>query len=419
MNSIPNGTPPRPWQILYLLLTLLVVHSTQFFSPSSCAARSGIEKKVLQLIASDAFIDLKEDRRCHYPDTYRVYLVDNFEQQVQLVPEVATSHGDLLKRLLLSGRSDILIEEINSSLEKGLAQIIDQLANGGCADAVISSIPGSNYTYAQVSTLLINPIALGPENILRYKAALAQLITTIAFHGFPSAQWLEGIDINPVKLLNDTRKIAYISALGHFSVPVFLPYGNVDTEHKGQRKDVNLLSLSDNSKVFSALDQHGNKVFRYPYSPLSTGSEQAFYTMFECPDKEDPYIAHLDIDNDGFADYSYRRKGGLGYRNDRGRLSSTPPSLQPEEFITLLGDLPARSACQLRASTVINSEQFRSLKLHCRLDCAPQPLRSFVWLNPSGSGGCFSFDAQCRPKGQLKGTSVIPPLKIKELLQAR
>lgn len=407
-----DNTPGFPG----LPFALLIFCAVQLLAPSSGNARSGIEKMVMQLIASDAFVELKGDRRCHDPATYQVFLVDNFEQQVQLVPEVLTSHGELLRRLLLSGRPDIRIEAIDSSLEKGLAQIVYRLANGDCADAVISSIPGSNYTYAQISTLLINPVELGPDNILSYKDTLLQLIRNIAFHGFPSAQWLEGLDVNPVKLANDTRKIAYISALGHFSVPVILPYGNADTDYKGQRKDVNLLSLSDNSLAFSALDQHGNKVFRYPYSPLSAGSEQAFYTMFECPDRDAPYVAHLDLDGDGTPDYSYRRKGGLGYRNDRGRLSYTPPPLLPEEYDAVKRGTSPWSDCQISGSAVINSEQFRTLKQQCQIDCQPQILRSFVWLNPPGSGNCFSFDAQCVPKGLLRGTSVIPPLKIKELL---
>lgn len=419
MDSMPGKSLPLSWPDLYLLFVTLACYLAGFIFPSPCPARSGIEKKVLQLISSDSFIERRWDRRCQYPDSYLVYLVDNFEQKVELVPEVTTSHGELLKRLLLSGRKDILIEEINSSLEKGLALIIDRLANGGCADAVISSIPGSNYTYAQVSTLLINPVELGPDNIQTYKARLAHLIQKIAFQGFPSTQWLERLDINPAKLMNDTRKIAYISALGHFSVPVILPYGNADTDYKGQPKDVNLLGLSDNSKIFSALDQHGNKVSRYPYSPLSSGSEKASYTMFECPDKQDPFTAHLDIDDDGFAEYSYRRSEGLVYRNDRGKLISTPPPLQPEEFQALINNIAARPGCQLPASAVINAKQFRSLKLQCHLDCEPHPLQSFVWLNPYGSEGCITYEAHCQPKGQLRGTSLIPPLKVKELLPAR
>jgi hypothetical protein len=98
----------------------------------------------------------------------------------------------------------------------------------------------------------------------------------------PSAEWLEKIDVNLAKLRNDALKFLYIEALGRFNVPVILPYGNPDTLYKGQIKTVNLLSLASNACVYSALDQEGDRVEGFPYSPLSSGDERAVYNIVEC-----------------------------------------------------------------------------------------------------------------------------------------
>lgn len=96
-----------------------------------------IEKKMLKYIASDAFGTFQADQRCRGQGRYRVYLIDDFEQDVDIVPEIRTSHGEMLSRLLQSGRNDIAVTTFNTALSKGLAQIIDQLRNGTCIDAII------------------------------------------------------------------------------------------------------------------------------------------------------------------------------------------------------------------------------------------------------------------------------------------
>ena len=62
----------------------------------------------------------------------RVYLIDNFEQDLYLVPEVRTSHGDMLLRLLQAGRDDIQVRILNTSLSKRLALVIQDLLEGVC-----------------------------------------------------------------------------------------------------------------------------------------------------------------------------------------------------------------------------------------------------------------------------------------------
>ena len=90
---------------------------------------------------------------------------------------------------------------------------------------------------------------LTSENILAYRNELKELLTHIAFGGFPPWNSLERVDANPSKLQNDARKLAFIEAIGQFNVPVLLPYGNPDTRHQGEAKSVNLLSLSSHALV--------------------------------------------------------------------------------------------------------------------------------------------------------------------------
>lgn len=72
-----------------------------------------------------------------FTDFKKSVWIDDFEQNVDIVPEIRTSHGEMLSRLLQSGRNDIAVTTFNTALSKGLAQIIDQLRNGACIDAII------------------------------------------------------------------------------------------------------------------------------------------------------------------------------------------------------------------------------------------------------------------------------------------
>ena len=99
-------------------------------------------------------------------------MIDNFEQPVALIPEITTTHGELVKKILVSGRNDIIVKTLNTSLSKGLASVLENLMQGVCADAVISSIPGSNYSYSQINSFFSNETVIHEDNILDYQEDL-------------------------------------------------------------------------------------------------------------------------------------------------------------------------------------------------------------------------------------------------------
>ena len=388
-----------------------------FASAVRAQGQGGVdEKSAWKMIASDQFHNRQTDRRCRDRKTYRIYLIDNFEQSIRLVPEIATSHGEMLVRLLRAGREDFDIRVLNTSLSKGLAQVVNDLANGGCVDAVVSAIPGSNYTYDQISSLFEYRRIIGPENILDHRSELRQLLRDIAFKGFPSVEWLETIDVNSVKLRNDARKFAYIEALGRFNVPVILPYGNADARHRGRIRVVNLLSLAANARVYSALDREGRRVAGFPYSPLSSGDETAVFRIVECPHPADPFKAVLDIDDDGHRDYVFFRTGAIAFRNALGELDFAPPLTRQDAFVRWRDQVAGPTECRIDASIVLTAAQFRELRKHCPNSLARDVSQPYVWLNAPGRERIFEFAPACWARGTISGTSVIPPYKLKEML---
>lgn len=108
--------------------------------------------------------------------------------------------------MLLSGRSDIDVEEFNISLGRGLAGVFEEVVDGRCTDAVVSSIPGSNYTYRQVSSILANSIELDSENILEHRQELLDILMKIAVSVFPSVKWLQNVQVIPIKLREDASR---------------------------------------------------------------------------------------------------------------------------------------------------------------------------------------------------------------------
>ncbi len=374
------------------------------------------EEKIRHYVASEDFQTFQADQRCHDRRTYRVYLIDNFEQALHLVPEVLTSHGEMLVRLMQAGRDDIDIRVLNTSLSKGLARVIHDLAAGGCADAVVSAIPGSNYTYEQISSLFAYRIEIAPENILYHRGALRRLLREIALKGFPSVEWLQTIDVNSVKLRNDARKFVFIEALGKFGIPVILPYGNADARHRGQIRAVNLLSLAANARVYSALDQKGERVAGFPYSPLSAGDETAVFSIVECPHPEDPFKAVLDINDDGFRDYTFFRSGRIAFHNADGGLDFAPPVMRQNAYVKWRDKIRHAPTCRLDAPVVLTAAQYRDLQRHCPNLPYRDPTRPYIWLNAPGKNRVFEFAPACWVRGTISGTSVIPPYKTKELL---
>ena len=245
---------------------------------------------------------------------------------------------------------------------------------------------------------------------------MRKLLRNIAFKGFPSVEWLQRIDVNSIKLRNDARKFVFIEALGRFNVPVILPYGNPDARHKGHVRSVNLLSLAVNARVYSALDQRGERVRGYPYSPLSAGDEPAVYTIEECPHPDDPFKAVLDINEDGTKDYTFFRDGQIAYRDEHGVLDFAPPLLKQEKFVRWLARIEEDPDRRFDREIVLTTAQYRELiHLHPMAFDRP-PSKSYVWLNSPQHGHVYAFDPVCWDRGKISGTSVIPPHKLKELL---
>lgn len=401
--------------VKFILAALFLVHLSCGEAGASIRGVQ-IEKKILEFILSDEFFTLQRDRRCHDEKKYSVYLIDNFGQEIDIIPEINTSHGEMVQKLLLSGRDDINVIVLNTALSKGLAQVINALKNGACVDAVISSTPGSNYTYDQISSLFFNQEQLDRDNILEYKVKLEKLIRQIAISGFPSVAWLDQIDLNSIKLRNDALKYIFIEALGKVKVPVILPYGNIDTTHKDEIKNINLLSLANNAKVYSALDQNGMRIKGFPYSPLSSGDERSVYEIIECPHPEDPFKAVIDINSDGHPDYTIVRKHKIAYHDKHGNLLYAPPVLSTKEFKELSAKIDNNRYYRIEKEVVLTATQLSILKKNYPGRFQFSSTKPYIWLNSRRYGPFYNFEAQCWKRGKIMGTSVIPPNKVKEFL---
>lgn len=397
----------RQW--LSCLLVLLAILSVLDISE----ARETLEQRALGYSPTGTEQDF-----CTSEAGFSVYLIDNFDQQMTLVPELRTSHGEVVRAMLTSGRSDIHIRSFNTSLAKGLAKAVLDLASGVCIDAVVSAIPGSNYSYNQVSTLLSGTVQLSPQNIVEYKYAVRNQLLNIATHGFPSVSWLNRLDANPAKLREDAYKVAIIEKLSGMGVDVFLPYGNRDGSHRGKPLLINMLAFAEGIHIFSGRDDIATQQDDFPTSPLSHGEEKAIFSLMECPDREDGLVAHLDINEDGIADFSYTRGDIISFIDPGNEHSFAPPPLVVEEFNRMLIDQEWGYTILGRSSgVVVSREQYESLRAS---EFYPLPEieedKSLVWLNSPQHGPAFSFNPQCRKRGQISGSSFIPPLKVKEVL---
>jgi hypothetical protein len=109
---------------------LLICVVTALFLMGLASAAGGapvratpVEKRILKAMATKRFKAMQDDRRCHQKSRYTVYLIDNFVQPIRIVPELTTSHGEMLLRLLRSGRDDIAVKVLNTSLSKGLVMV--------------------------------------------------------------------------------------------------------------------------------------------------------------------------------------------------------------------------------------------------------------------------------------------------------
>ena len=72
----------------YVLIALLIMMSISLV-PSADARSTRIERKILKSIASHQFRQFQADQRCRAEHTYRVYVIDNFQEFFYIVPEVS------------------------------------------------------------------------------------------------------------------------------------------------------------------------------------------------------------------------------------------------------------------------------------------------------------------------------------------
>ena len=402
--------------IKYLLL-VTVIHFV--LCPGIWARDLPLEKSVFQQLHKATAASGGINGRCDVPGKYIVYLIDNFDQNISVVPSLEISHGELMYAMLVSGRDDIVVKTLNTTLNNGLATVLSELLNGGCADGVISSIPGSNYSYRQVNSFLRDDIVLDDGNILEHRADLLELMLSIALHGFPSLEWLMRADVNPIKLREDARKIFFIEKLGEMGISVLLPYGNVDGHHRGHERNINLLGLSRYSLIYSAKGYEGKPLPGFPYSPLSSGLEIAQYQVVECPDYRDAHRVVVDVNDDGYSDFVYLRDGAIPYYGEDGSLSHSPPLVTELEFREILNEAAENSHGISTREVVLTLAQYEQLILSYPQGAEGimvEEVKDFIWFNSSKHGRTISFHSQCEQKGEIIGTSLIPPMKIKELL---
>lgn len=386
--------------------------------PDSYCRQLPIERSILEVLSNEDLNKSALINECNN-EKYAVYLIDNFDEKVHLVPELEISHGELMLAILQSGRDDIDVKTINSSLSRGLATVLSKRLNGECIDAVISSIPGSNYSYRQVASLLSPKHHLTSDNIVEYRDTLLALMKEITIHGFPSVKWLKQIEVNPVKLREDARKVVFIEELGTLNIPVYLPYGNADVMYKGELKKVNLLSLAYNGHVYSGVDREGNRLVEFPYSPLSSGDSQAMYRIVECPSSDNARLSYIDINEDGYMDFSYPREDIVPYYDEKNQIAFAPPPIKVEALSRVLAEKRPPDKSFFDNELVITVQEYKKLLEKCEncLDMpAPVKSKSFVWLNSDRHGLYFFFNPECQHRGSILGTSLIPPTKVKEYL---
>lgn len=376
--------------------------------------KDSIEKRMLAEIKTWDGQRTFPDKRCHQRDLYSVYLIDNFEQNVPVIPELKTSHGELLRRIIISGRDDITIRVINTSLSKGLALVLAYLQSGECADAVVSSIPGSNYSYGQLNTILQTPDPISPRNVLRFRKPLLNQIKSFALEGYPSVSWFDQLDANAAKLMNDSIKLNFIEAIAKYSVPVILPYGNVDSLYEGESRNVNLLSLSLGAKVYSGADQNRQPLPDYPHSILSSGRSKAVFNIRECPHPTNSFYALLDINEDEIFDYTFKRDNVIAFYQN-GQMQYAPPVIDDERFEQYFAAINDSSDCKFDSAVVFTDRQYEKLATVCT-SLPPKDKGKYHWFRDADEASLVNFDAVCRNRGKLFGTSFIPPNLVKQIL---
>jgi hypothetical protein len=149
------------------------------------------------------------------------------------------------------------------------------------------------------------------------------------------------------------------------------------------------------------------------------GHGRAIYRVREIPDTQDPFLAHLDINEDDFIDYTFERRGGVAFRNADGLLAFSPPLLSENAFSRLKDRIRNNSTHRLDDSIVLTADQYRELM---KSGFKPDHLtlkKDYIWFNSPYMEMPFQFNAAPWVRALITGTSLIPPDKIKQILYPR
>jgi hypothetical protein len=129
--------------------------------------------------------------------------------------------------------------------------------------------------------------------------------------------------------------------------------------------------------------------------------------------------ALLDVNNDGYPEYTFARSGKIAYRDADGMIAFAPPVMSEHEFERLLTQEVSDSSCRIGKEIVLTASQFKKVKRLCPKIAGHAPSKSYVWLNAPRHGRIYEFEACCWQRGTIRGTSVIPPNKLRELLPSK
>jgi len=90
-----------------------------------------------------------------------------------------------------------------------------------------------------------------------------------------------------------------------------------------------------------------------------------------------------------------------------------------DQFAQWRAQIESRPECRFSDEVVLTAAQFSEIKWLYYSEMDTQLTKDYVWLNSPEHGSIYSFDPACWKRGTLIGTSVIPPNKLREMLQPK
>jgi len=97
----------------------------------------------------------------------------------------------------------------------------------------------------------------------------------------------------------------------------------------------------------------------------------------------------------------------------------SPSFLSEDSFAELLEQMRSGWMMLIDEEMVLTRSQYIELWEQC-VECSnlepPEERKEVVWLNSSRYDGPYWFSPQCENRGTISGTSLIPPVKAREIL---